>query len=314
MADWLTREGYQAESLRWWVNYGCRDDYGTDYRQVSAWAGLHYFASRHGSAANADSDDVLVWPEGNAWLTRRLAARIADHIVKPALAYRMGQRDDQSTEVEVWLADEARSVRYRAKRVIWAAPVGFLAHAWPDMPAAWRAAARQFSYAPWLVANLTLKEFPAETGRHAAAWDNVTYGTAGLGYVVATHQRLDTLRRDTVLTYYRPLSEYAPAAGRHTLLATTREVWARQIMAELSVAHPDLPELVSRLDVWRWGHAMSRPTPGLISTTLPTLRAPSGRVMIAHADLSGFSIAEEAHYWGVRAARWVLGEPDWGRA
>ncbi|WP_374349388.1 NAD(P)-binding protein, partial [Chitinimonas sp.] len=62
MADWLKREGYSAPSLHWWVNYGCRDDFGTDYQQVSAWAGIHYYAGRHGQASNADSDDVLVWP------------------------------------------------------------------------------------------------------------------------------------------------------------------------------------------------------------------------------------------------------------
>ena len=44
-------------------------------RQVSAWAGLHYFASRHGFRAPGDEHEdereaVLTWPEGNAWLAR----------------------------------------------------------------------------------------------------------------------------------------------------------------------------------------------------------------------------------------------------
>ena len=32
--------------LRWWVEYGCRDDYGALLSSVSAWAGVHYHASR----------------------------------------------------------------------------------------------------------------------------------------------------------------------------------------------------------------------------------------------------------------------------
>ena len=37
-----------APALRWYLDYCCRDDYGAGAAQVSAWAGLHYFASRHG--------------------------------------------------------------------------------------------------------------------------------------------------------------------------------------------------------------------------------------------------------------------------
>jgi monoamine oxidase len=313
MHDWLLREGYTAPSLHWLVNYGCRDDYGTDYRQVSAWAGLHYQASRHGLAANADSDDVLVWPEGNGWLTRRLADRIGQQLVKQAMATHISM-DNKGATVDVYLAAERRSVRYRADRLVWAAPVSFLPHAWADLPPPWRSASRQISYAPWLVANLTLRDFPAETGHVPLSWDNVPYGTAGLGYVVATHQRLDLQRHDTVLTYYRPLTEWSPAAARQRLLGTSREQWAASILNELANAHPDLGGLTTRLDVWRWGHAMARPLVGLSGDTLAALRQPQGRAMLAHADLSGFSIAEEAHYWGVRAARWLLNQADWNTA
>ena len=40
--------------LRWYLDYCCRDDYGAGAAQVSAWAGLHYFASRHGFHAPGD--------------------------------------------------------------------------------------------------------------------------------------------------------------------------------------------------------------------------------------------------------------------
>jgi hypothetical protein len=45
-------------------NYCCRDDYGTRYDQVSAWAGLHYYCSRWGQAANAGNGAWLTWPGG----------------------------------------------------------------------------------------------------------------------------------------------------------------------------------------------------------------------------------------------------------
>ena len=75
---WLDAHGHTDPALRWYLDYCCRDDYGAGVAQVSAWAGIHYFASRHGFHAPGDDDEgaaesVLTWPEGNAWLTRRLA-------------------------------------------------------------------------------------------------------------------------------------------------------------------------------------------------------------------------------------------------
>jgi hypothetical protein len=48
LKQWLTQNGYTAPTLHWYLNYCCRDDYGTRYDQVSAWAGLHYYCSRWG--------------------------------------------------------------------------------------------------------------------------------------------------------------------------------------------------------------------------------------------------------------------------
>ncbi|GLR11983.1 amino oxidase [Chitinimonas prasina] len=310
MADWLQQQGYDAPSLHWWVNYGCRDDYGTDYRQTSAWAGLHYHAGRHGQASNADSDDVLTWPEGNSWLTRRMAQGLGDALQPNAMAWQIEQTA-QGCSVLVYLAQENRSVRYLADKLVWAAPAGFLAHVMPSLPPPWQTAMAQLSYAPWLVANLSLRAPPAERGQQPLCWDNVLYGAAGLGYVVANHQSLQLHDQGCVLSYYRPLTEATPAAGRKLLQTAPHAYWARSILAELGRVHPDLPGLTEQLDVWRWGHAMLRPTPSLFSSdALPRLRQPQGRIMLAHSDLSGFSLAEEAHYWGVRAARWLLDHKD----
>jgi hypothetical protein len=79
------------------------------------------------------------------------------------------------------------------------------------------------------------------------------------------------------------------------------------VLADLRPAHPDLESLVERLDVWRWGHAMVRPTPGLLrGGALEAARGPLGRLHFAHTDLSGMALFEEAQAWGVRAADAVL--------
>jgi len=79
--------------------------------------------------------------------------------------------------------------------------------------------------------------------------------------------------------------------------------WREEILVDLSRAHPDIADCVARIDIKRWGHAMAKPVPGLIARnrTLSTWR-PAPRVFLAHADLSGFSLFEEAQWHGVQAA------------
>jgi hypothetical protein len=124
---------------------------------------------------------------------------------------------------------------------------------------------------------------------------------------VATHQRLQMRPGPTVLTYYNALSDRPPRQAREALLAAPREYWAEAVLAELGQAHADLRSLVTRVDVFRHGHAMIRPTPGVVwHEGRRALAKGWGRVGFAHADLSGMSLFEEADYLGIRAAEAVM--------
>ena len=157
-------------------------------------------------------------------------------------------------------------------------------------------------YAPWVVANLTLSRRPREHGA-PPAWDNVLYGSPSLGYVSATHQSVGMPREATVWTWYHALVDTPALAARRALETTPWTTWRDRILADLARAHPDVAACTTRLDVWRWGHAMARPVPGVLRRRA-ALEAwqPAPRVFVAHADVSGFSIFEEAQWQGVRAA------------
>ena len=78
-------------------------------------------------------------------------------------------------------------------------------------------------------------------------------------------------------------------------------------VGDLGRAHPDLPGLVERLDVMRWGHAMVRPRPGFVwGRARREAAKPVAGVHFAHSELSGLALFEEAFYHGVRAAEEVL--------
>ncbi len=309
MRGWLLAQGLDSPHLHWYVNYACRDDYGTGSAEVSAWAGIHYFASRDGEARDAAGDTVLTAPEGNAWLARGMARsiqnRVGGRLLTGAFAWRVAESGRQ-TEIDLWLAAEARTVRLVADQLIWAAPLFLLPHVFVGYDEL-KAAARGISYAPWLVANLTLSHFPDDRFGAPPAWDNVLYDSPGLGYVVATHQQMRLRPDATVLTYYRALSEMAPQEGREMLLGASRESWAERILAELEKPHPNIRQVTTRLDVFRNGHAMVRPLPGTVwGEARQRFAADRPHLRFAHADASGFSLFEEAQYRGVLAAERTL--------
>jgi monoamine oxidase len=309
---WLDREGFSDPNLRWYLDYCCRDDYGAGAAHVSAWAGIHYFASRHGFHApgddNAERDAVLTWPEGNGWLTRRLAEPLGERLRTGHVVTRIA---DLRGGVEVDAFDTAtRSrVRWRAERCIVALPVFIAARVVENPPEPLRRAASAVGYSPWLVANLRIRAPLADRPGPAPSWDNVVFGTPGLGYVDALHQTLDPTPRATVLSWYRPLgpSGFDGADGRRRLLDRPWSAWRDDLLAELSVPHPDLPGLATRIDVTRYGHAMAIPAPGLLRQLGAQARVQAGRLAFAHGDWSGYSIFEEAftrgHLAGAATAR-----------
>ena len=298
-AAWLDREGLDDPHLRWYLDYCCRDDYGAGLAHVSAWAGIHYFASRHGFHApgdeSAERDAVLTWPEGNGWLTARLAAPLGERLHTGQVIVRIAETRS-GVEVDVFDVASKSLVRWQAERCIVALPVFIAARIVENPPARLAHAAAQVRDAPWLVANMHLRAPLADRPGPAPSWDNVIYGTRGLGYVDARHQTLDPTPRATVLSWYRPLgpSAYDVGDGRRQLLDRPWSGWRDDLLAELSVPHPDIASLATRIDITRYGHAMALPAPGLLAALRAPERVVDGRLSFAHADWSGYSIFEEA--------------------
>ena len=302
---WLARKGFDDPRLRWYLDYCCRDDYGAGIDTVSAWAGLHYFASRHGFHGLADSTDhdpdaVLTWPDGNAWLVAKLAAPFADRIHTGRTVLRVIEQR-HGVDVLAWDERTAQAESWTADRVVLAVPLHVASRIVDNPPEALRAAAAVQTQAPWLVANLLLDRPLRDRPGAPPSWDNVRYGSSSLGYVDAGHQGLSPMAtpgRPRVLTAYQSL----PRAQRQALLSEPWTAWAERVIAELTPMHADLPERLQRIDLMRYGHAMAVPTPGQRgSAALAALRAMRGRVRFAHADLVGCSVFEEAFTLGTAA-------------
>ncbi len=217
---WLTAQGLTDPHLRWYLDYCCRDDYGAGLSTVSAWAGVHYFASRHGFNVpgddNTEAEPVLTWAQGNGWLTARLASPLGDrlhtgHVVlriepvahpgpMPASARSTGapgaagssvspgqSGPDMGHNVDVLALNTATGAveRWLARRCIVALPVHVAARVVVNPPAAVHSAlqdaARHIRYAPWVVTNWHIAQPLHDAGGAAPAWDNVVYQPLAAG-------------------------------------------------------------------------------------------------------------------------------------
>ncbi len=286
---WLAGHKFTSPYLRWYVDYSCRDDYGSRAADTSAWAGVHYFASRA-----HDEKGPLTWPEGNGWLLKKLLAKLGRYVRTSSMVHHI-RRDGRKFRVL------AGDTEYLCEKVIWAAPTFVAYYVVEDFPPV------PFVYSPWLTANLTLHQLPREDSAELA-WDNVIYESPTLGYVDATHMSLRTVEEKSVWTFYWSLATGSPAAARRQLLERDWNYWKEAILNDLERAHPDIRDCVSRIDIMRIGHAMARPNVGSIfSESRLRLAKPSGDLILANSDLSGFSIFEEAQYRGVKAADHALG-------
>ena len=330
---WLQQQGLDDAHLRWYLDYCCRDDYGAGMARVSAWAGLHYFASRHGfhapgEAVAEDREGVLTWPEGNGWLTQQLATPLkAQGQLQTGTSVLRIAETRRGVEVDAFNHHSGNVERWQAPRCVVALPVFVAARVVQNPPAFLAQAAQRLQWAPWAVTNIHLNAPLADRPGAAPAWDNVIYGDSnpgGLGYVDASHQKLDPRPGPTVLTYYQALGDVADA--RQQLATQGAEHWGRAALAALAGPHPDVLQRATRVQVTRYGHAMSIAVPGVQTflsqiglqgtpgkrklllngerqRALPT--PATARLAFAHSDWSGYSVFEEAftrgHAAGLRA-------------
>ena len=307
---WADRQGYRSPSLHWYLNYCCRDDYGSRYDQVSAWAGLHYYCSRSGKAANAGDGAWLSWPGGLAPLAEKMAA-ISGVPRRAGTAVSL-KRVKDGVEALCFTLDGgvARTFLVRARKAVCAMPLYVAARVVEHIrELGFDPRVHMPVYAPWMVANFLMKDFPRELPDAPLSWDNVVYQEPGLGYVVSTHQDIRaTPPAKTVFSAYVALTDRSPAEARKWMQRASADELVALASADLKAAYGwRFGVNVERVDITLRGHAMAVPLPGFRSNAgLKALREADGPIVFAHADLSGFSVFEEAAWWGVAAARKVI--------
>jgi phytoene dehydrogenase-like protein len=301
MFDWMEQRGFTSSYLHEYINYCCRDDYGTVHKETSAWAGIHYFACRKGRGANADYADVLTWPEGNGFLVKELTktvhSKFLGNIVVTAVTVK-----EQKAIVTYLNCDTGKKLQLECKQCIMAVPQFVASRLLADE--ARKARVKElFNYSPWLVANLQVQKLHERRGT-PMSWDNVLHNSRSLGYVEATHQ---LIRQSDILnniTFYWPITHLTPTKAREWAANKTHSEWVELIFQELKLVHSNIESATQNIDIKLWGHAMVQPRIDFLTNTnrKELSLSISNRLHFAHTDLSGISIFEEAFYQGIGAA------------
>lgn len=298
--EYLINQGITSEFVHWYVNYGVRDDYGASYEDVSAWAGIHYFASRDEKDDQKDAD-LMTWPQGNGFLVQGFKDKIKSKVNTNTLIlqvkyfegyYYVFLRTKDSSNIHVLKSKSIiSSASHLVNKKIFGSEFSL-----PKL---------ELEYSPWLIANLCIDNLP--TVYQNIPWDSVSYHHDSLGFVRADHQNLTKANNGTVLTYYLPFSSGSASLNRHKLFEINLEERSKLILNELDEYYSGLSKYVNRIDYWIWGHAMPRPKPGVISQAIKNkLNKVHANAFLAHTDYSGISIFEEAFYQGVRASNAIL--------
>lgn len=287
------------------IEYYCWGAFGTTAAETSAYHGLNFFAAEYG--------DILVFPGGNAFIAKRLTERIrqggADRIRTGAWTLRV-ERDGDLYNAVTW--EQERLHRYRARAVVFAAPLFLAPTIIPALSDAQRKAISTLDYRSYVVANVLLRRpadrifaHPAfQNGYELTRIHGIDVNKAAAGEISGRKVYSDAILADfasgrhsthAVLTVYRP---YPYPAGRASLLTIPYEEMASEIRREVLAGfgpHGLRAEDIEGIRLTRWGHPMIVARPGqLADGTMREARQSQPGLYFAHTDVQGAPAYENA--------------------
>jgi hypothetical protein len=295
----IPRLGWEA------IEYYCWGAFGTSASETSAYHGLNFFVAEFG--------DILVYPGGNAFIAKRLGERIRRDNPR---ALHTGAWTLRIEPVETGFAvttwESGKLFRYRARNVIFAAPLFLAPTLVPSLPEPQRKIIRTLDYRSYVVANVLLRR-PANAIFAAPAFRAGYEMTRVHGFdlearsaeeLSKTKVYSDAILADfatgrhpthAVLTVYRP---YPYASGRAELLDLTYDAIDSEVRREVIAGfgpHGLRAADIEGVQISRWGHPMIVTRPGLLADgTLRAATRSQPGLYFAHTDVMGAPAYENA--------------------
>jgi len=237
------------------IDYQMLDDFSGEAHQVSALAGMYYYANR---PYRTSEIEIFSPPEGNYYFADKLANQLAQdqiltqHLVKSIIPNKEG--------FEVAVADIAQKQikKVQATNVIYAGQKHALKYVMPEMYPVFE----QTTYAPWMVVNFVLKENKLSAGH----WQNeiLLPEKTFLGFVDSDAQLGSNQKR--VLTAYFCFPEWY-RKNLANIEETGQQVasqTAEQIGWYFGIRPEEFLPMVEKVFIKVMGHGMPIPVPGYL--------------------------------------------------
>ncbi len=303
--QYLHDNNFNSDELNWFLDYCCRDDFGAGLDRVSAWSGINYFAGRKSNPSNTIPSNVLTWPEGNGFLVDILKEKSKNQI-RTGIAVTKIEEYESHSMIIAFDFSKNENILIKAKKVIVSSPSYVTKHIlksnyWNESDF------ENYIHHPWLVSIVVLDKIPVGSGLDLA-WDNVKFGTKGLGYINNQHQEFNQHKDKHVISVYLAFDKEGDVKERQKMFSLTEEEMKQLVLQELNGIHPTIEEHIESISFQQWGHGMVTPYPNSLATHYDFIEknGKSPIIRLAHTDYSGYSIFEEGFSQGIESANFII--------
>ena len=237
------------------IDYQMLDDFSGEAHEVSAMAGMYYYANR---PYRTSEIEIFSPPEGNYYFTNKIAATLnGDQILTQHLVKKINETTN-GFEVDVVDISNRKIKKIKAANIIYAGQKHALKYILPNQYSLFE----KNQYAPWKVINFVLKENKLAQGY----WQNeiVLPDKAFLGFVDSNAQ-YNTGNNRVLSAYY-----CFPQSYRNNL--ANIEKTAQQIVMKTAenigwyfgLRPEQFTTLIEKVFIKVMGHAMPIPVPGYL--------------------------------------------------
>jgi len=307
MKQYLENEGFESRMMHWYVNEWMIDEYGTPYDKIPAWCGLQFFRNIEFPDNHPEELRTISFANGLGYVTKRLSTLIPQkNQLNNTIVVRI-ENFNNLVKTTVFQPQTGKWKIFLSRYLVFAMPKHQVYRMIPELKAENRTEFSTLQYATWVTATIHLKHLPDYNG-YKIAWDNGSVDTWTLGYVNNHHNENPPRSADLphIISFYA-CYPYAVREQRAEILTADWETLARSFLVELQKMHPSIENLITKMDIWRWGHAMRQTTEGLLwGEQRQKMLQPFGNVFFSQVDVCASPVLEETTYRSVEVAEQIL--------
>jgi protoporphyrinogen oxidase len=289
--DYLIKQIPGIESIKPYLDYHMKDDWGAGTHVVSALAGIHYFACR---PYYREPVNVFSPPQGNAYFAYKIRAQISDSSIVTGSVVRKIESNNMGHQVEIYQPSNNQLIVQNARNIIYAGQKHALKYISPGQEQLF-----DNEQAPWMVVNLICDQKKGDYG----FWQNevVDENESFLGFVDSSVQHQSALNGKRILSGYYCLSPesrpYLADIDQH------KEQIISDVLTKIQEAlNRKLSPEAAYINVM--GHAMPIPKPGyLLKDANHSLDA---QMIYAGVDNGRLPLLFEAIDSGILASKRVI--------